>query len=131
MFHLQRSPTTLLESVLRLLRLALDLDTGSSNSSTYDVILHVVCTAARVENYLSFLVEHATGSHDSIREALRDVSICPEGLEELETGLTSLRMMLWGQVRPMLDKWITEVMKESNHRSLIRDTEVTRSNLVI
>jgi len=110
--EMQRSPTTLLSSVMLLVKLSLDLDTGSSTSSTAEVILHVVRTATRVENYLSFLVEHTTGSHDSIRAPLRDVTITPEVLSELEAGLATLRRLLWGRVRPMLDKWITEVMKE-------------------
>jgi len=63
--ELQRSPTVFLRSVLELVRLGLDLDTGSAKSSTIDVILHVVRTGARVENYLSFLVEHSRGHHEA------------------------------------------------------------------
>ena len=71
--ELQHSPGTVIDAILRMMKLSLDLDTGSSKSTTVDVILHTVRTTCRVENYLAFMVAHAKGEHESVRTPLRDV----------------------------------------------------------
>lgn len=55
--ELQRSPEQILSSVISLLKLALDLDTGTVFSTTREVVLYVIYTAAKVENALVFLLQ--------------------------------------------------------------------------
>lgn len=81
-----RSPDVVVDSVVRLVKLALDLDTGTVHSTTVPIILYVIRLAARVQNYIKFLIDYATNKHESIRIDLRDVVVFPEILDTLEQG---------------------------------------------
>lgn len=101
--ELTRSPDGVISSVLRLLKLALDLDTGTVKSSTVEIILYVIRLSARFDNYVSFLIEHSEKRHDTINFALRDTVMYPRVLTTLKDGLKALRVMLRGPVHRMVE----------------------------
>jgi hypothetical protein len=103
--ELCRSPDTVIRSILALLKGALACDTGSVvdegaktfNTSTV-IILYLVRVGARVDNYLSFLIDYFTGKHDCIDWPLRETDCADEVLEKLINGRKDLRALLDGQV---------------------------------
>ena len=91
MNELHRSPDNVLRAVMALLNGALALDTGavcdvgaSDFNTGVDIILYVVRLAARVDNYISFLVDHKRGRHPCIDVKLREVEISDECLAKLD-----------------------------------------------
>ena len=80
--ELQRSPAAIIASITNLVRLALELDTGSAFATSRDVVLYVVRTAARVDSAITFLIE----SQASTRGLEMQVNV----LQALQTG-TSVR----------------------------------------
>lgn len=96
--ELSRSPESVLQSAETLLKLALDLDTDSVYATTIDVILYVVRTVARIESYLSFLIDHAQGRHTYWYYPLRDVQVTQKTLAVLIAGQAVLRKLLRNDV---------------------------------
>lgn len=107
-----RSPAGVINSMVKLLTLALDLDSGTVRASTLDIMLYVMRTAARFENYMAFMIDYANKRHASISGPLRDVTITPSVLAILEEGIVKIRTLLYGPVHRLLEEWIVEVMKE-------------------
>ncbi len=85
-------------------------------ASTVDIILYVMRTAARMENYMSFMIAHAKGKHDTISGPLRDVEVTPTVLEILEKGQLELRQLLHGPVHKMLESWCYQAMKACENK---------------
>ena len=110
--ELQRSPDSTLQSTLRLLRLAQDLDVGTVHSSTVDIALFVVRLACRVENYLSFAVERVDDPHRSV---MRERELSGDSLRLCQSALSLLRRELRGPVHRMLEQWCDEAMREVAH----------------
>ena len=111
--ELCRSPETVIRSVIILLKGALACDTGSViddgapkfNASTM-IILYTARMGARVDNYLSFLVDYNKNKHDSICWPIRDSEITPESLAVLQVGLQSVRSILVDQYAPLLNDYL-------------------------
>jgi len=89
--ELYRSPDTVISSVLVLLKGAIACDTGlpsdyiwsnDFNTSTL-IILYVTRLAARVDSYISFLINWATECHDCVDWPLREVYFADDILEKL------------------------------------------------
>eukprot|EP00954_Amorphochlora_amoebiformis_P002751 216063-Amorphochlora_amoeboformis.AAC.1 len=110
--EIHRSPDAVLQSVHKLLELALDLDTGTFKSSTVDIILYVVRLCCRVENYVDFMIQLETKTHECIRTPLRDVKVTERTLEKLVDYRAQLRTMLRGKVHKMVEGYIIEAMRE-------------------
>jgi len=100
-------------------------DTMTVYASTVDIILYVMRTAARVENYVSFMIAHAKGKHETISGPLRDVEITPTALEILERGQTELLQLLRGPVHQMLESWCYQAMKACENKE---DDQVVDEN---
>jgi hypothetical protein len=109
--ELCRSPTTVLDGVARLMRQAIDLDTGSMRSSTAPVILYVARLASRVDSYVDFVVRHARASHATLPRARRwgaralELDVSPRTLAELEAAHDGLRALLHGEMHAILASW--------------------------
>ena len=75
-------------------------DWGADDFNTgVDIILYATRLVARVDNYVSFLVDTQTGRHPCLSAAtLRGVDVSAECLEELTAGLAALRSLMQGQV---------------------------------
>lgn len=128
--ELCRSPETVLRSVLTLLRGALACDTGSVvdedgtdfNTST-TIIMYVTRLGARVDNYLSFLIDYSTGTHDCIDWPLREADISSESLTQLQEGRIELRELMHSQFNPLLEDYLrrldAEVLADPNNEKLI------------
>ena len=123
--ELHRSPDAVLKSTLRLLELALDLDTGSFKASTVDIILYVVRLCARVDSYIDFMVELKQGTHECIRTPLRDTQVTMNTLSKLIAYRTELRKTLRGKVHKMVEGWIVQAMREIEGKG---DDEVVDRN---
>jgi hypothetical protein len=116
MSELHRAPHNVLRSVQVLITGALALDTGSvvdaedtDFNTGVDIILYVVRLAARVDNYLSFLVDLTEGKHRCLDGPLRDVAVGAECLAELKAGRAALRARLHGEVATLLDEYLTKL----------------------
>ena len=117
--ELVHSPQVVRESVVRLARQAVDLDTGHVKASTSTVILYVVRLCARVDNYASLLIALADGSHETLSLAqcrglhaaqLRRV------LPQLEQLRAELRAVLHGPLQQVLAGWYRKLVKECENR---------------
>ena len=85
-------------SLAALLKGALALDTGAvcdigalDFNTGVDIILYVTRLAARVDNHVSFLVQHTTGKHPCVRGMLREVVVDADCLARLQIGSASIR----------------------------------------
>ena len=84
------APVPVMDAIMRLVQSALALDTGTVTDSSgvafntgVDIILYAIRMASRVDNYLSFLIQHQTNTHDTINArdlTLRGVHISKETL---------------------------------------------------
>ena len=128
--ELCRSPDSIISGVIVLLKGALACDTGSVvdegakefNTST-QIILYLTRVGCRIDNYLSFMIEWATKSHDSVDCPLREMDITPEVLGKLERARVELRDFLDGQFHPLFEDYLrrldTEVLNDPNNEVLI------------
>ena len=127
---LVRSPKTIIPAIIGLLKGALACDTGSAADTNEDklnmstkIILYTTLLGARVDNYLSFLVDNATGKHEVIQSRrLRDVD-AEEALGVLKEGRATIRELLHMHFRPLLDHYIhrldTEVDQNPDDETLV------------
>ncbi len=102
--ELTRSPYQLLKALIRLLRLALSLDTGSYFASQTDIILYALRLGCRVENFVSYVLRY--GKHSTVQ--LRDTLVEPAVAQFLEVQRKELRSLLEDRFQLMLRRWITE-----------------------
>ena len=114
--ELCRSPSTLLGSIQRLMRQALDLDTGTLKSSTSTIILFVTRLACRIDNYVSMILALADGEHETLsvssRNPARPVEISKEQCRELREARDVLHKFLWVDVHGVLRRWHLKLVKE-------------------
>ena len=113
--ELCRSPEVLLSGILRLLRQAIDLDTGSVKSSTAGIILYVVRLCARVDNALTFLIHCFYGKHETLKgdnAIFRDLNLTASTAAHLTIARESLRAALHGEGLGVLEIWIRKLMRE-------------------
>ena len=114
--ELQRSPAGVISSMMELLKLALDLDIGTFKAPNSDIVRFVVRTACRFENYMTFLIQHATDTHPHIPSSrLRDVEVSDECLQILKDGREKLRELLRGHCHDMFESWIDEALAVNIH----------------
>eukprot|EP01012_Entosiphon_sulcatum_P007139 TRINITY_DN13559_c0_g1_i1.p1 TRINITY_DN13559_c0_g1~~TRINITY_DN13559_c0_g1_i1.p1 ORF type:complete len:4669 (-),score=764.85 TRINITY_DN13559_c0_g1_i1:3029-17035(-) len=110
--ELEHSPQGVVEPLIRLLNLAVESDSGTvRNAPVVEVILYLLRTVARVENYIYFLIAHTTGRHPSISIPLRGVVITPDVLQQLQHSYRELREFIEGSVTDMLESWIGEALQ--------------------
>jgi hypothetical protein len=130
MNELVRSPETVLRAVMALLKGALACDTGSVvdegatefNTSTR-IILYMTRLGCRVDNYLSFLIDWATNSHDCIDCPLRETDISDDILLCLREGQSLVRHLLDGQYHALFEDYLrrldAEVLQDPTNEKLI------------
>lgn len=119
--ELYRSPDTIICSILTLLKGAFACDTGSVtdegatdfNTST-SIILYMTRLGARVDNYLSFLIDWSLGRHQCIDWPLREVYISQETLSKLQEGRYQLRSILDGQFDPLFEDYLKRLDAETS-----------------
>jgi len=106
--ELLSSPETVVNAALSLLQQALDLDTGDPAQSTTPIITFVVELACRVENSMSFLTNVALGTHESFSHLtrVRDYSVPPMIIQQLQEGLAKLQRLLRQDAFDMIDHWV-------------------------
>jgi len=118
------SPEYVLTTTTTLVKLALNLDTGTVFSSTVPIILFVIRTAARIENYASMILNYAQDTHESLhKSSLRDISITPETVEILEKHLRPLQALLRTHAHRLLDMWQVEVYNRIREAMIKRAEE--------
>ena len=113
--ELYRSPAVVLTATVKLLKLALDLNTGTVHGSTTEVILFVCRLASRVDSYVSFVIELTEGTHQSMAKnnrSLRDIDVSPETIVELKHGLVQIRSLLHGDLLAMIKDFSVSAYRE-------------------
>jgi hypothetical protein len=107
--ELQHSPDVVLKGVQSLLEAALALDTGSvcdGDSLDFNtgvgIILYMTRLGARIDNYITFLMEVATGTHQSILAKLRGVVVTKDCLKKLKEGRAALRKLMIGDFQDLV-----------------------------
>jgi thiol-disulfide isomerase/thioredoxin len=121
MNELHRSPPNVLEPTVSLITGALALDTGAvcdvggtDFNTGVDIILYVTRFAARVDNYISFLVDHHRGLHRCIDARLREIEIDSDTLITLLEGQANIRRKLHDEVAPLLEEYLLKLDKETS-----------------
>mmetsp|Transcript_7246 Transcript_7246/g.21392 ORF Transcript_7246/g.21392 Transcript_7246/m.21392 type:complete len:5155 (-) Transcript_7246:1654-17118(-) len=104
--ELSRSPEQLLASTIRLMKLALALDTGKYFESQDDIILYVYRFACRVTSFVNFILLH----EESPLYRNRDMPVSEKTLSELQQGYHDLSDVLDRKFLPMLHSWIDECL---------------------
>jgi len=100
------------------------VDEGSTtfNTSTM-IILYIARMGSRVDSYLSFLVDYNTNKHDSVYWPIRDSEITPEILENIKTGLATVRGILVEQYSSLFEDYLkrldAEITKDPTNEKLI------------
>ena len=121
--ELCRSPDTLLDGVLKLATQAINLDTGTLKSSTATVILYVCRLGARVDNYLTMLLDYDAGTHEAIvGKPVRGLELAAGVRATLERAQHELHGLLWGQLARLLQAW---------YHKLVRECEAAESDQVL
>jgi hypothetical protein len=120
MNELVRSPEVVLRSVLLILRGAFACDTGSVsdegaldfNTST-TIIIYVTRLGARVDNYLSFIIDWSLNRHDCVDGPLRDMDVSEEVLQKLMEGRDQVREILRDQFDPLFEDYLKRLDAET------------------
>ena len=102
-----------MDSCVSLLRLALDLDTGTVLSTSRGVVLYVVRLMTKIESAMAFLYNMAMH--------VRELQVSPAVMEALRVGLHRLRALLRGEagrahdrsVLNMLKAWLREIVSKT------------------
>eukprot|EP00658_Telonema_sp_P-2_P033010 TRINITY_DN2431_c0_g2_i1.p1 TRINITY_DN2431_c0_g2~~TRINITY_DN2431_c0_g2_i1.p1 ORF type:complete len:189 (-),score=35.62 TRINITY_DN2431_c0_g2_i1:50-616(-) len=116
--ELHRSPNNVLSAINQLLEGVLALDTGSVcdpgdkvtdfNTST-DIVLYAARLGARVDNHVTFLLEHATGTHQCVDTKLREVEVSEDCVASLRENGAVLRSLLLEQFVPLLEDYLNRL----------------------
>jgi len=117
--ELCQSPTVIINSVLSLLRSALACDTGSIvdedakefNTSTL-IIMYITRFGARIDNYLSFIIDIHDEVHDCLDGPYRDCVVNTETIQLLKTGRQELRNLLDGSFSPLFEDYLLKLDQE-------------------
>jgi len=122
MNELCQSPVQIMDAVMRLLQGALALDTGTvcdargtSFNPGVTIILYIIRLASRIDNYLSFLIQHKTNTHSAINEQhvkLRGVDVSATKLDVLVGARLKLRALLFGRFVDLLDSYLAKLERE-------------------
>ena len=119
--ELHCSPSNVLRPMVALLTGALALDTGAvcdqgaeDFNTGVEIILYVTRLVARVDSFVSFLIDVKTNRHPCLSGVtLRGVEVSDECLDELTAGLTTLRRLMQGQVAPLIEEYLVKLDRQT------------------
>eukprot|EP00729_Bicosta_minor_P009922 gene9922-5877_t len=107
--ELARSPSQVVLSTIKLLKLALGLDAGSYFASQSTIIMYLLRFGCRVENHIRFVLDYAAGkTHATL--VLRDTEVHPDVVAFLKEGHSEIRELLERKFQRMLRSWTNEVL---------------------
>ena len=73
----------------------------------------MVRLACRFVNSITFLMQHAEGTHPHLRSnSLRDTDVSDECLKILKQGREDMQKMLTGHCHDMFENWINQALAE-------------------
>lgn len=115
------SPANVMRSIVALLTGALALDTGavcdwggSDFNTGVEIILYVTRLVARMENFISFLIDTRSGRHPCLSDVkFRGVDLSDDTIAELEDGLQRLHDLMQGQVAPLLEEYLLKLDRQT------------------
>ena len=110
------SPGSVLSPLVKLVKLALGLDTGTVYGDTFPIMNYVFRLAARVERFTSFMVAIGTGKHPRSGALPRNLDISSRALAELTKWDTVLGNLLRGGVRSVLEQYLTQAINSIKSR---------------
>lgn len=123
--ELLQSPQGVIDSVMKLLKQALELDTGDFDAVTTDIVLYLLRFATRMENYISFVVKCANSS--SVNMPLHNVHISPLKYDILSRGLVAISTLLRYQFVAQLSGWVCRLYSSSNVDNVDETTKAASS----
>lgn len=100
------------------------MDEGATTFNTSSIIiLYVARLGARVDNYISFIVDFTTKAHDCIDWPLREMGISNDTLDILKKGLSDVRELIHTQFNPLFEDYLKrldiEISKNPNNEKTI------------
>jgi hypothetical protein len=116
----------IINSILSLVKLAFNLDVGTVHSSTVPVILYISRLIARIDSYITCLIDHYDGKHTCLSTIMRDVTLLPENYDILNKGQQDIQYFVQNKLHGMLEKWNIELSNESESKE---DDEVVDKNI--
>lgn len=76
------------------------------------MLFNCCCVGARFDNYITFLLEHATGQHQCIDTKLREVEVTDDCIDALREGGARLRSQLLDQFVPLLEDYTNRLHQQ-------------------
>ena len=123
--ELRYAADTVVKPVLRILELALELDTGKYNPRSSPIILYITRLIARIESYFLFLLEHQLWKRDEnrVNQVMASSHVrgleCPDHvLPKLHQCTQELRNNLRKCVWPVLQRWLVQAIKRDNNEQI-------------
>lgn len=109
----QFSPDGVIRPLVQLVKLAREMDAGTVyNTSVVEIILFLMRTAARVENYLSMVLSIGRRQAEKSCSPLRGVDLDDAQLKRIAASHKELRFIIEKEMVPMLEAWNEEVMAD-------------------
>lgn len=136
--ELARAPGVVLEAVLAIITGGLNCDTGTAlddsggglfNASA-TIVLYCARFAARVDSYVTFLIDWSPGPTDSITSVPRGLIVTDEARTHLINGRAAIRNILQSRLGPLLEDYLKMFeravgLDPSNKRVLDRFTTLS------
>jgi hypothetical protein len=114
------SPHTTVDAVVKLLTLALDLDSGKWTERATRVLLFVIRLTVHVESYMLFLLRHAqwrASGDDAVAQPggfasiIRGLATVPGALDALRTGQVRIRELLVKRAAVVLQRYLGQALQ--------------------
>lgn len=115
--ELSVSPSSLVSPLLKLADLAANLDVGTVRSTTVTIILYVSRLVARVDGYMSLLVDLHRGDDPCARCPLRHTLLSHEAASALQEGQRAIRAIFRDKLHPLFEEWLGELRLEASAHS--------------
>ena len=111
-----------MKPILRILELALELDSGKFVPTTSPIILYVARLLTRIESYFLFIIEHYEWQQQNIRlngvmaqSIIRGLTCAGHVIEQLKEFCAQLRASINKSVFPVLTQWLAYATRQDHN----------------
>ena len=116
--ELLKSPQGIMDSLLCVLKLAIEQDTGRWTHRSAAVILFVVRLLVRVEGFMIFLINYNRRDKTRINGTgwesyVQGLDTSPTDVDAMDKNRRHIRELLNTQVRSIIDRWIAYCIKKN------------------
>jgi hypothetical protein len=123
--EIYRSPEVIMNSVLSLVKLAVNLDVGTVHSSTVPIVLFVLRVVSRIDSAVTFVIRNAQSGDESKFSQLRNVLVPPTITTVLTDKRAEILKCIQHKVLGMVESWCIQLSLESIDKG---DDEVVDNN---